>query len=532
MEATPEQDAAKPVAEELPPPAVTPREVELKLACSAEALSVLGDAELIARHARNRGIVRRLEATYYDTPDCLLDRHGLSLRLRRSGRRHIQTLKRAKAGENPLARDEWEVPSPEGRLDLTLLPLAEIGEPLVSLPATSLAPAFATKVRRRIQKLDFAGAEIEIALDHGTIEAGEKNLPLCEVELELKSGDAAALYEFGLALLELAPLQIETASKAARGHRLAFGTAAQAQKAKPVTLSAQDNVDAAIAAILGNGYRHLMANLGPAMQAGSPEAVHQMRVSLRRLRTAFTLLRRELGPPALEPIAADAKHLAHVLGPARNWDVFITETLPDIAAEGLDGVDLSPLSEAAVPQQAESYVAVHAALASRSVNRFLLGFGAVLERRGWRNGIESAALTVLAEPVGSFAGRVLARSHRKVLRRGRHFARLPPEARHELRLALKKLRYTAEFFLPLYAGQSAARKYLARLTRLQEALGVANDVATTYPLLGALRGSQLRPGVDFAAGAVLGWQRRHELEAAKALLKSWRKFAAATPFWR
>ena len=63
MEATPEQDAAKPAAEELPPPAVTPREVELKLACSAEALSVLRDAELIARHARNRGIVRRLEAT-------------------------------------------------------------------------------------------------------------------------------------------------------------------------------------------------------------------------------------------------------------------------------------------------------------------------------------------------------------------------------------------------------------------------------------------------------------------------------------
>lgn len=530
MEATPNQDAAQPETAGSPP-AAAPREVELKLAGSVEALASLREAELIQRHARNRGVVRRLDAIYYDTADRLLDRNGLSLRVRRSGRRHVQTLKRAVRGGDPLSRDEWEMSLPDERLDLSLLPLAEIGEPLASLPVAQLSPVFATRVRRRVQKLDFAGALIEIALDDGTIEAGDRRALLCEVELELKAGEAAALYEFGLALLELAPLQVETASKAARGYRLAFDDRPQAQKAKPVAIAAEDNVDAAIAKILGNGQRHLMANLGPVVAGGSPEAVHQMRVSLRRLRTALSLFGRELAPPALAPIAVEAKRLAHLLGPARSWDVFVTQTLPGIAGGGLVGIDLSSLEAAAAPLRGESHAAVRAALAGPRVNRFLLGFGALLERRGWRNGIASEALAVLAEPVGSFAARVLARSHRKSLRRGRHFARLEPEARHELRLTLKKLRYATEFFLPLYAGQSAARKYLARLEKLQEALGAANDTATTQPLLAGLRGGKALPELDFAAGAVLGWQRRHELEAGRKLLKSWRRFEGATPFW-
>lgn len=530
MDAVPNQDAAQPDLANAPAPAKPPREIELKLAGPAEALESLREAGLIARHARNHGVVRRLDAVYYDTPDRLLDRNGLSLRVRRSGQRHVQTLKRAGSGD-PLARDEWEVALPDGQLDLSLLPAAEIGEPFATLSAGQLAPVFATKVRRRVQKLDFAGALIEIAFDDGTIEAGEKREPVSEIELELKEGEAAALYEFGLALLELAPLRLETASKAARGYGLAFALRALAQKAKPVEIVAEDNVDAAIAKILGNGHRHLLANLAPVAQSGKPEAVHQMRVALRRLRSALSIFKRELAPSALIPLAEDAKRLGRVLGPARNWDVFITQTLPEIESEGLGDIELSGLQEAARPLQAQSYAAVHEMLASPRANRFFLSFGALLERRGWRNGIESEAMTVLAEPVPVFAGRVLARTHRKSLKRGRHFRRLEPEARHQLRLSLKKLRYTTEFFLPLYAELPAARKYLARLEKLQEALGAANDAATTQPLLGQLRQGKAAPDIHFSAGAVLGWQRRHQLEAGRKLLKSWRKFEATTPFW-
>jgi triphosphatase len=505
------------------------REVELKLAAAPEALEALHGSELVARHARNQGVTRRLDALYYDTPDRLLDRNGLSLRVRRSGRRHVQTLKRSGSGD-PLARDEWEAPLPDGRLDLSLLPLAEIGEPLASLSAAQLAPVFATRVRRRVRKLDFAGVLVEIAFDDGTIEAGEQQLPVSEVELELKEGEASALYELGLALLDVAPLRLETRSKSARGYGLAFSRAPRAAKAKPVEIGGQDNADAAIAAILGNAYAHLLGNLAPVAERSGPEAVHQMRVSLRRLRSAMSVLKREIASPALAPLGQEAQRLGHALGPARNWDVFIGQTVPEIEEEGLDEAGLPLLRTAAGPLQEHSYAALQERLADPQVTRFLIAFGALIERRGWRSGLASETMAVLAEPAADFARRVLARTHRRAMRRGRHFGGLDPEARHQLRLSLKKLRYTAEFFLPLHDGQPA-RRYLARLARLQDALGIANDAATTRQLLGELRHGAPAPELHFAAGAVLGWQRCREIEASRALKKRWRKFEAATPFW-
>ncbi len=530
MDAVPNHEVAQPdqVASSAPQKQ-PPREIELKLAGSPEALETLRSADLIARHARNQGVTRRLDAVYYDTPDRLLDRNGLSLRVRRSGKRHVQTLKRSGSGD-PLSRDEWEVALPDGALDLALLPLAEIGEPLASLSAGQLAPVFATRIRRRLRRLDYAGALIEIAFDDGTIEAGEKSLPVNEVELELKEGEAAALYELGLALLDIAALQVETQSKSARGYGLAFSRLPRAVKAKPIEIGAHDNADAAIAAILGNTYRQLLGNLAPVAAGSGPEGVHQMRVSLRRLRSALSVLKREVASPAFAPIGQEAKRLGHVLGPARNWDVFITQTVPDIEADGLGDSGLSVLRTAAEPHQAESYAAVLKRLANPQTSRFLLSFGALIERRGWRNGLASEAMAVLAEPAADFGSRVLTRTHRKALKRGRGFGSLHPEARHQLRLALKKLRYTAEFFLPLHDG-APARRYLARLSRLQEALGLANDAATTHELLADLRRGKAGPDLHFAAGAVHGWQSRQTIEAGRKLKQRWRKFEAATPFW-
>ncbi len=155
----------------------------------------------------------------------------------------------------------------------------------------------------------------------------------------------------------------------------------------------------------------------------------------------------------------------------------------------------------------------------------------MIERASWRNGIASEAMGVLAEPSTSFARRVLARSHRKSLKRGRHFKHLAAEARHELRISLKKLRYTSEFFLPLYADDPAAGKYLKRLSKLQDALGLANDAATTHGLVAQLRRAEPAPELHYTAGALTGWLRCQQVEASKNLLKTWRKFEATTPFW-
>ena len=189
-------------------PPVAAQEIELKLRAPTGTLEGTRRAPMIVEHAVNQGIVRRLDATYYDTPDRLLDRAGLSLRVRRSGKRHIQTVKRSSAGAGALARHEWETPVPGEALDLSLLPLAEIGAPLASLDAATLQPVFSSKVRRRVQRVEFEGALIEVAFDDGLITAGAASEALSEIELELKRGDTAVLYELGLSLLEFAPLQL------------------------------------------------------------------------------------------------------------------------------------------------------------------------------------------------------------------------------------------------------------------------------------------------------------------------------------
>ncbi|MGL4284890.1 MAG: CHAD domain-containing protein [Phreatobacter sp.] len=507
------------------------QEVELKLLAPPGTLDRLRTAPVIVEHIGNQGTVRRLEAVYYDTPDRLLDRHGLSLRVRRNGKRYLQTLKQRVSGNGTLSRREWEAPVDTIEPDLTRLPIAEIGAPLDGLLADALAPMFTTKVRRRLQKVELSGAIVEIAFDEGTIEAERKSEPLSEVELELKAGDVGVLYELGLALLDIAPVRVAIASKAERGYALACDTAPAAAKAGPAGINAEDNADEAIAKLLGNCHHHLMANLAATESGRDPEGVHQMRVALRRLRTAMSILRCEMGAHSFEATALEAKLLARSLGPARGWDVFLAETLAEIDNASLPDIDLAALRDTAEPFRARSYAAVRGALADPRANRFLLSLGRLIERRSWRNDVTSEALAILAEPASILARRALTRIHRKAVKQGRHFRELAPEARHKLRLTLKKLRYATEFFLPLYDEPVSARRYLKRLTRLQNALGAANDVTTTRPLLHDIAQATTAPDVQRAVGAVTGWQHCQQSGAAAALWKSWRGFQQATPFW-
>lgn len=505
-------------------------EIELKLLVPASAFPAILAAPVVMRHARRKPIARRLEATYFDTADGLLAAHAVALRVRKAGRRFVQTLK-TPPGADPLRRGEYESPVPGPALDLSLLPLDQLGPPLSALAADRLLPLFTTKVRRRVVLLDLPDGVVELALDEGWIETVGRREPISEVELELKSGDTGALYELALALLDIAPLRIGTASKSERGYALARDTRAKATKARPTLMSADDTADAAILSILSGCQRHLIANL-PIAEAGQDvEGVHQTRVALRRLRSALALFRREIPAPAVLALSAESRRLARALGAARNWDVFITTTIPDMVAQGLPDVDFQGAATLAGPLREAAYDEARAAIADRQTAHFLLSLGRTIERRSWRNDIDGSQLAVLTGPASDFAARALARLHRKALKQGRHLARLAPEARHELRLTLKKLRYAAEFFLTLFDNGPRASNYLKHLARLQETLGVANDRATTSGLLQAVAAGSRDPDIHRAIGTIIGWQAHAGMAGAAALAREWRCFRKSAPFW-
>ncbi|MEH2589445.1 triphosphatase [Bradyrhizobium sp. AZCC 1721] len=504
-------------------------EIELKLLAPPGSLEKLREMPVIVQHARNRGAFRRLETVYYDTAERLLFQHGMSLRVRRSGKHFIQTLKLAANIGRPLTRRQWEAPVGDFTPDLARLPAGEVGDLLTTLANDALVPVFATRVRRHARQLDLPDASVAIAFDEGAIEAGGRQEVLSEIELELKSGNAGVLFDLGTQLLDAAPLQVGTRSKAERGYALAFDVVRPAAKAEPLSITAEDVVDDVIAHLMGACWHHLLKNHMVAQEGTDPEGVHQMRVALRRLRTICALFRRDIPSPSFQAINSEARWLMQQFGPARDWDVFAETTVARLVAAAPD-IDLGALHEAVDRQRKSSYYALQTVLADLRCSRFLLSLGHLVERRGWRNEMDSEALAVLSLPMPMLADKILARLHRRALKRGAHFRQLNVEAQHDLRIDLKKLRYAAEFFLPLYATRAPAKRYVRRLARLQTSLGRARDIASTRILLDAIR-REGQPSLHPAIGAVAGWQARDRIVVTKALRKRWRRFKATPAFW-
>ena len=234
----------------------------------------------------------------------------------------------------------------------------------------------------------------------------------------------------------------------------------------------------------------------------------------------------------LEAFNAEAKWFGGVLGAAREWDVFVTDTLSAPSKALGREVDFAALRQAAEPHRTAAYAGLREALASARYNRLQLAIRQWIHSRGWRNELQNKPLAVLLETAHDFAGRTLAQLHRKVVRKGAHFQHLRPADRHKVRIALKKLRYATEFFRHAQRGNDQIQGFLASIAKLQDALGHDNDVAMTAPLLSTLEQDELTLEVQRSIGMVMGWQARDRLAGAAALKKQWHRFKAAAPHWR
>ena len=201
-----------------------PREIELKLLINPQHIPRLWRHPLLAAHTREKLSTQQLLSIYYDTPDLVLHRNKIAVRLRRVGKRWIQTVKmegRVAAGLHE--RPEWEQETTENTLDFQALPDTQLREFFAhERLRQSLSPIFITKFSRAGRILEWPNGDVvEFALDRGEIQAGERRAPICEVELELKSGASARLFLIAAALQQALPLQPENVSKAERGYQLA-----------------------------------------------------------------------------------------------------------------------------------------------------------------------------------------------------------------------------------------------------------------------------------------------------------------------
>ena len=517
-----------------------PREVELKLAASAEAMDTLLASQLLRGHARSPVRKRQLVTVYYDTEDHRLGRRRLALRVRQSGRRFIQTLKSADSGQGAeTSRSEWEVDLPDATpqlaafndpaaLDLTGLVLPD-----------ELRPTFETRFRRQAVIVEWPDAnrqpaQIEVACDRGAIRADGAETPICEIELELKQGEPRALFELAQSMRALVPVRLAVLDKAARGYNLITGKPPAWRKAGPLQLEPTMTVEDALQTILGGCVRHWIDNEAATVDARDPEGLHQVRVALRRLRSALSLFKNVLVPQARSDWSGELRWLLGPMGPARDLDVFATDTVPPLREARPDDPALAVLLELAEDARWKAHHTVRDTIASERYGDIAFGLACWTACRGWRQGADIDVLLAQRQPVREYATSILAKRHRQVRRRGREFAALGATDRHELRILFKKLRYGTEFFASLFPGRDLDR-YKAAVSRMQDLLGVLNDVTVAQHvvenLLAATEPGPRQRSAALGAGEVLGWYARHARELEPRAVDAWEEFRAATPFW-
>jgi len=501
-------------------------EIEIKLAIEAHRASRVWQA--LSRFPHEKASSHRLFSAYYDTPDCLLKRNGVALRLRREGQRWIQTVKSAGNASGGLhRRTEHETVVATQLPSFPAMAQAGFGDLIADRHARdALGVIFTTKFSRSTTQFERDGGNlVEVSLDRGVIAARERRESICEIELELKAGNAAALFELALELARALPVRLENRSKAQRGYDLAAGAKAAPVKASAPGLTAQMTVKHAFATIAFDCIAHLQANETGLLAGRDPEYLHQARVALRRLRSAVRVFGQVIPEGQLEKILDELKALARLLGNARNLDVFALETLAQ--ANAADHAGMSALRRRTQAMRRHAARAARAAVAAPGYTILLLQTTQTL------TAIQAQAQTVPSAganmKLADFAARVLSQQHARVKKRGRHFMQLAFPDLHRLRIQVKRLRYASEFFLPLVPDGAADA--LQSLADLQALLGRLNDDAVAWKLLDTMAAGDAATDYQQAVGYVRGWCARDGEQCLSLLEDAWKKFLKHKPWW-
>jgi len=505
-----------------------PRELELKLCFEPDHAQDLCADSLLAGLASQ---LYHYHATYFDTPDFLLAEHKIGLRVRKEQNQWVQALKTANAAQGGLHnRQEWEWPLPDAAVQPTLLPnkvLADLGISAKQL-SQILQPVFTTEFQRTVWQIVTAdGSQIECCLDLGEIVSHQDRTPICELELELKSGHAQALYTLALQLSEHHPLVLENRSKAQRGYALHRPTISAPCKAQEPILKAKYTVEEAFIAIIRSCQQQILGNLEAAHDGANEEGVHQMRVGLRRLRSALALFKPVIATASHETWKAELRWINSILGPARDWDVFASN-IAQLSASGLCVPGLVAVESQLAGVRERHYSALRNMLKTPRFTRWILQLEVWLAERKWRNFATDKQLHQLDDLAQVFALTALGKEDKKVLKKGgRYLSQLSATKRHLVRIKSKKLAYSIRFFKALFPTKTTTQ-YSTALSVLRDELGILNDGQTASLLLDELG----LPANAATRYAIAGWYAAIGQHHLVELDAHWQAFSDAPRNWQ
>lgn len=498
-------------------------ETELKLRITAAQLTKLKRHALLKSCTVSAPVTRRLHNIYYDTPQFALHKTAMALRLRHTGQQWLQTLKGGGSVQAGLhQRHEWEIPVRGPELDFSSLEQAEWNRYLPKKIRNKLHPVFVTDFSRTARILSWHGAEIELCMDRGVVSTEQHSSEICELELELKSGQPGQLFELALELLKIVPFELEVVSKAEQGYRLLSGHIEKPLKAAMPDFAKHSKLAEALQMLIWSCVQHFQANLRGAMSGVDAEYLHQIRVALRRLRVALRMANRVCPDAELNGLMKEVAGASAALGSIREWDVFVAQTVHPLCMQMPRHRGLQALRENGEQQRADCYTAFRSESRARELQGLMLRFAI------WMNSAYWQQFEAISAP--DFAGRYLDKLHQRFSHAEKQIQKFDAANLHALRILSKKLRYSAEFFSAWYDAKSS-QKFLVALGHIQEVLGQINDIAVAHRLIDELTNRVELQGHEEALGLAKGWIAHDLSQQFVVLQKVMRRFDKQKKFW-
>ncbi|MEQ1753565.1 MAG: CYTH and CHAD domain-containing protein [Micropepsaceae bacterium] len=508
-------------------------ETELKFVGDEDVISLLRQSKVLQDMAGNRRARTVAQhAVYFDTQDQALRDAGYILRVRNEGDSYSQTLKRTfsddvatrpefKSEVSTCAPETDSIPDSKTRWKVSQL-----------LKGRALGPVFEiTTKRTKLLLSPKRGVEIEAAFDAGTLSlCGDDKqtfIPINEFELELLKGSVEDLFASARRLTADLPLTLCLAAKAERGFALLLNATYSPARAQTICLPAGALADDAIAVILGSCLQQFLGNWRTVITTNDVEGVHQMRVALRRFRSAISLLDERQQALIKNQIEA-ARRFANVLGDARDHDVLLTDIIQPVVEGFGNKMEVKVLTDAIVAMRTKSWSKLLDSLRSEEFRSFVLDWAAVTYRRPWL--AVSGPDNALALDAYGFAKKQISHRAHQIAKIALRADDLDYRQLHDLRIRLKKLRYTIEFFGSVLS-KKMAKRFARRLTKLQLLLGDMNDISTARNLIHRIlldaKSTEISEDLAFCGGLVVGWHARRLSESRSAIRKQLKKISNA-----
>ena len=517
-----------------------PKEIELKLRVAPEDIAALRNHPHFA-DALHDPTHETLDSVYFDSDDRFLRDHGLTLRVRHIGDKRVQTIKTASQGSDCFERSEWEQAIEGDQPDLTRVMDTALGPILTDDVRNALKPVFETRIERTAYHLNGNETDIVMAIDEGQIVATDSSCPVSEIELELKHGNPIDLFKIARAINDIVPAHLDVKSKSERGYELVEKTPVTAEKACDPELSAGMSAGRAFTLIGRSCLRHLVAN-EPATIRRDAEALHQMRVALRRLRATISLFSDVVSDDRIDTIKTELRWLAREFGPARDLDTLLIEVLKPLRKQHANEPGLVSISKMFARERLKGYRRAQEAVQSARFRTLVLDTAEWVEAGPWSMSEDPLMRARREMPIEMHAAEQLSRRRKRIRRRGAKIGDLSPEQLHRLRIQVKKARYAAEFFSSVYQGKKATKrceKVLSSLMQLQNCLGGFNDIMTRKALFAEIVANPRR-GLTaeqnhrraYAAGLIIGDQQAQIQQLLDRARKAHSRFDRAKVFWR